>query len=74
MVHKDAGGGAMAKWKCPGCARVRTTAFCPTCGEKPLRPRDLGLGDLAGQFARGLSSVDGKLAAPSACCSPGPAP
>jgi uncharacterized protein DUF3667 len=52
----------MAKWKCPGCARFRTTAFCPTCGEEPLRPRDLDLRDLAGQLARGLSSLDGRLA------------
>ena len=52
----------MAKWECPGCGRVRATAFCPSCGEEPLRPRDLGVGDMAGQLARGLSSVDGRLA------------
>src|SRR3954471_18972981 len=48
-------------WTCPGCAKVRRTQFCPLCGEERLRPRDLTLGDIAGQFAKKMTSVDGKL-------------
>ena len=52
----------MAKsWTCPGCSRVRRSAYCPKCGEGKLRERDLTLRDIAGQFAKGFSSVDGKL-------------
>ena len=40
---------------------MRATAFCPSCGEEPLRPRDLTVRDMSGQFLRALSSVDGKL-------------
>ena len=52
---------AVAKWTCPSCGKRRATAFCPVCGEKPLRPRDLKLDDLAGQAWRAFSSIDGKL-------------
>src|SRR5688572_12876664 len=48
-------------WTCPSCGRGRTGKFCPQCGEERLRPRDLTLGDLAVQFARNVSSIDGKL-------------
>lgn len=52
----------MRKWTCPTCGRKRATAFCPSCGEKPLRESDLTLADLGGQLLREFSSVDGKLA------------
>jgi hypothetical protein len=52
---------AEGKWTSPGCARRRATAFCPTCGEEPLRPRDLKVDDLAARIFAALSSVDGKL-------------
>ena len=48
-------------WICPGCARRRRSSFCPDCGEGKLRERDLSLNDIARQFAKGFSSVDGKL-------------
>jgi hypothetical protein len=51
----------MKKWSCPSCGRVRATSYCPACGEEPLRERDLSLQDLIGQFARALSSIDGRL-------------
>jgi len=41
---------------------VRATAFCPGCGEEPLRPRDLTVRDMSGQFLGAFSSVDGLLA------------
>src|SRR4051812_15744717 len=67
------GGGVVAKtWTCPGCAKVRRTQFCPQCGEERLRPRDLTLRDLARQFAKGMSSVDGKLLRSSRAILTGP--
>ncbi len=61
-MHNAAGEGRdLKKWTCPSCGRVRATAFCPGCGEEPLRPRDLSLRDMSGQFLRGFSSVDGRL-------------
>jgi hypothetical protein len=50
------------KWACPSCGRNRATAFCPTCGEEPLRPRDLSVGDILAQLIRALTSLDGRLA------------
>ena len=52
----------MAKsWICPSCGRSRRTKFCAQCGEERMRPGDLTFADLAGHFARTLSSVDEKL-------------
>jgi hypothetical protein len=59
-------------WKCPGCKRVRQTRFCSQCGEERLRRHDLTLRDLARQFAKGLSSVDGKLLRSSRAILAGP--
>jgi hypothetical protein len=52
---------ATGKWTCPGCGRRRMTAYCPACGEQPLRPRDLKVDDLATRIFAALSNVDGKL-------------
>lgn len=52
----------MRKWSCPSCGRTRATAFCPSCGEEPLRPRDLTVRDMSGQFLRQFSSLDARLA------------
>lgn len=49
------------KWTCPGCGRARASAYCPSCGEEPLRPRDLKVDDLAGRMWSAFSSVDGRL-------------
>jgi len=38
-----------------------STAFCPGCGERPLRPRDLTLRGLLDQFVEAFTSVDSKL-------------
>jgi hypothetical protein len=35
--------------------------FCPQCGEERLRADDLSMRDLAAQFAKATSSVDGKV-------------
>lgn len=52
----------MKKWACPSCGRNRATAFCPTCGEEPLRPSDLSVGDIVTQLVRAFTSLDGRLA------------
>lgn len=49
------------KWTCPGCGRRRASAFCPACGEAPLRPRDLRIDDLAGRIFAALTSVNAKF-------------
>jgi hypothetical protein len=49
------------KWTCPSCGLRRANAFCPSCGEEPLRPRDLKVDDLAGRMFNAFSSVDGRL-------------
>jgi hypothetical protein len=49
------------EWVCPGCGKPRSTRFCPSCGEEPLRPRDLKIDDIATRIFSALSSVDGKL-------------
>lgn len=43
------------------CGRARRTRFCSSCGEEQLRPNDLTVRFLAAQFAKGVSSIDGKL-------------
>jgi len=52
---------ATGKWACPSCGKRRATAFCPSCGEEPLRPRDLKVDDLATRIFAALSNIDGKL-------------
>jgi hypothetical protein len=52
---------ATGKWTCPGCGHHRSTAFCPSCGEEKLRPRDLKVDDLATRIFAALSNIDGKL-------------
>lgn len=48
-------------WTCRGCNSVVTTAHCPSCGERPLNPRDLTLAGLAEQIVQGLSDFDNRL-------------
>jgi hypothetical protein len=48
-------------WICPTCTSPRDSAFCPACGEQPLRARHLSLRDLGSQLFTAISSIDGKL-------------
>jgi hypothetical protein len=54
-------GTPLPRWTCPSCGLRRTGAYCPSCGEEPLRPRDLKVDDLAGKIFQAFSSVDGRL-------------
>ena len=49
------------RWTCPSCATRTATPFCPTCGERRLRRRDLRLRDLLHQAFKAVTSVDGRL-------------
>ena len=49
------------RWTCPSCATVVPTAYCPTCGERRLGPRDLRLRNLLHQAFHALTSVNGAL-------------
>jgi hypothetical protein len=49
------------RWSCPMCATAVATAYCPTCGESPIRPRDLTIRGLLHQLFDAVSSIDGRL-------------
>lgn len=49
------------EWTCPTCRRRLATAFCPQCGERPVRPFDFSLRGLAGKLLHALTNVDGRL-------------
>lgn len=48
-------------WTCPACHGIISTPYCPQCGERPLRARDLTARGLLGQAIQTFSSVDGRL-------------
>jgi hypothetical protein len=52
---------AVAAWICPSCRGAVSTPYCPRCGERPLRPRELTLRGLASQAFEALTDVDGRL-------------
>ena len=48
-------------WTCPTCRTLQRTPFCPGCGERPLRPRELSLHGLAHEAFEALTDIDGRL-------------
>jgi hypothetical protein len=52
---------AAPAWTCPTCSVEVTTPHCPTCGEQPLRRKDLTLRGLVLQLVSEFSSVDSRL-------------
>ena len=52
---------SVGAWTCPGCDQVRSTPFCPQCGETPPSRRDLSLRGLLATLIHALTSIDGKL-------------
>lgn len=48
-------------WKCPNCNARVATAFCPACGERPLRARELTLRGLFEQMFEAITSIDSRL-------------
>src|SRR5262245_50628506 len=51
----------VSPWTCPNCDLVRTSPYCPECGEGPLRRHHLSIADVAHQTVAALSEVDGRL-------------
>jgi hypothetical protein len=47
-------------WTCPTCRLAVSTPFCPICGERPLRARDLTLGGLLEQMVKAFTQIDGR--------------
>jgi hypothetical protein len=50
-----------AAWVCPTCKQVVSAEYCPTCGERRLRPRDLTLRGLLAQVAQSITNLDARL-------------
>lgn len=48
-------------WICPTCHTSIATPFCPTCGERPLGPKELTLRGLVDQVLQAFTSIDGRL-------------
>lgn len=48
-------------WTCPTCHQAVVSAYCPTCGERRLRPRDLTLRGLLAQMAQSVTNLDARL-------------
>jgi hypothetical protein len=48
-------------WTCPTCQHEVGSAFCPSCGEKSLQPKDLSVRSLLAQAVATFTSVDGKV-------------
>jgi hypothetical protein len=53
--------GQFAVWTCPSCGLRRRAQFCSSCGEERLRSEDLTFTDLTTQFAKNVTSIDGRL-------------
>ena len=51
---------AVLPWTCPSCKASVTTAFCPQCGEEPLKPRDLTLHGFAEKAFHDFTSIDAR--------------
>jgi hypothetical protein len=50
-----------AVWTCPNCQTTVDTHFCPTCGERPVRPLDLSAKGIVAQVLKTVGGVDGRV-------------
>lgn len=48
-------------WMCPTCGSTVSTPYCPSCGEHPLRERELTLRGLFDQLVQVFTNIDGRL-------------
>ena len=48
-------------WICPTCNSLVSTPYCPSCGERPLRERELTWRGLFDQLVQAFTSIDGRL-------------
>src|SRR5262245_60741569 len=49
------------RWVCPTCRVEVRSPYCPVCGERPVRPRDMTLRGILGHFFQAVSSIDGRM-------------
>jgi len=52
---------ATVPWTCPSCRGAVSTPYCPHCGERPLRPRELTLRGLGEQVFEAFTNIDGRV-------------
>ncbi len=50
-----------AVWICPNCQTSVDTPFCPSCGERPVRPLDLSAKGIAAQVLKTVGGLDGRV-------------
>jgi hypothetical protein len=50
-----------APWTCPTCNSTVSTPYCPECGERPLRERELTLRGIFNQVIQTFIKIDGRL-------------
>jgi hypothetical protein len=48
-------------WTCPTCDTTVSTPYCPGCGERPFRERELTFRGISRQCVQAFTSVDGRL-------------
>ena len=48
-------------WTCPTCHSAVSTPYCPGCGERPLRDRELTLLGIFDQLVLAFTSLDSRL-------------
>ena len=48
-------------WTCPTCNTAVSTPYCPGCGERPLRERELTLRGIFNQLVQVFTKIDGRL-------------
>jgi len=48
-------------WTCPTCNATVSTPYCPGCGERPLRERELTLRGIFNQLVQAFTKIDGRL-------------
>jgi Protein of unknown function (DUF3667) len=48
-------------WTCPTCNSTVSTPYCPGCGERPLRERELTLRGIFNQLVQAFTNLDGRL-------------
>jgi hypothetical protein len=48
-------------WTCPTCNSTVSTPYCPRCGERPLRARELTFLGFFDQLVQAFTSIDGRL-------------
>jgi hypothetical protein len=48
-------------WTCPTCKTGVSTPFCPACGERPLRVRELTMRGLFEHMFEAFTNIDSRL-------------